>query len=406
MLYNWRMKIGIYGGTFNPLHNGHLAVAKAVLQCLNLDRVLLIVTNDPPHKHDADRISGEVRLEMVEEGLENEHKLFASDIELKRGGVSYTVETLEHLCNENKDSELYFIVGADMLENFPSWYEPERILKCASLVAVGRLNGEGDMHEQHVKMERIANSIEQRFGGRVFVLKEYGPDISSTQIRRAVENACLISELVPIEVEKYIYTHLLYFDEKTRRIGERLKARLDEERFEHTMLVAREAVMLAHRYGVDTKKARLAGMLHDCMKVNHNDLIDYVNAHGYVLSQTELDYPFTIHGRMGAESAREEFGVCDEEILNAICHHTIGSTNMSALDKIVFIADKIELSRNYKGVEELRAIAYRDINSAVIAIMKNSAQFAIAKGSRVHPDTQKIIAALECEKIMRNNKKE
>ncbi len=403
MLYNWRMKIGIYGGTFNPLHNGHLAVAKAVLQCLDLECVLFIVANDPPHKHNADRISGDVRLEMVEAGLKNEQKLFSSDIELKRGGVSYTVETLEHLYNENKDSELYFIVGADMLENFPSWYEPERILKYTALVAVGRPNGEGDVHEQHVKLEGIANSIEQRFGGHVFVLKEYGPDISSTQIRRAVKNACPIADFVPIEVEKYIYTHLLYFDEETRQIGERLKARLDDERFEHTMLVAREAVMLAHRYGVDAKKARLAGMLHDCMKINRHELIEYANAHGYVLSQTELDYPFTIHGRMGAESAREEFGVCDKEILNAIRHHTIGSTNMSALDKIVFLADKIELSRSYKGVEELRAIAYRDINSAVPAVMKNTAQYAISRGMKVHPDTHMIIAALECEKVICEN---
>lgn len=397
------MKIGIYGGTFNPLHNGHLAVAKAALKCLNLDRVLLIVANDPPHKHDVDRISGDVRLEMVETGLKNEQRLFPSDIELKRGGVSYTVETLECLSNESKGSELYFIVGADMLENFPSWYEPERILKCASLVAVGRPNGEGSMHEQSVRLKLIANSIEQRFGGHVFVLEEYGPNISSTQIRKAVKNACSISDLVPVEVEKYIYTHLLYFDEELERIGEELKARLDKERFEHTMLVAREAVMLAHRYGVDAKKARLAGMLHDCMKINHHDLIEYAHVHGYVLSQKELDYPFTIHGRLGAESAREEFGVRNEEILNAIRHHTIGSTNMSALDKIIFIADKIELSRNYKGVEELRAIAYRDIDSAVIAIMKNSAQFAIARGSRVHPDTKKIIAVLENEETMHCN---
>lgn len=403
MLYNWRMKIGIYGGTFNPLHNGHLAVAKAVLQRLNLDCVLFIVANDPPHKHNADRISGDVRLAMVEAGLKNEKKLFSSDIELKRGGVSYTVETLEYLYNENKGSELYFIVGADMLENFPSWYEPERILKYAFLVAVGRPDGEGDMHKQHIKLESIAGLIEQHFGGNVFVLKEYGPDISSTQIRKEVKNACPISDFVPIEVEKYIYTHLLYFDEETGRIGERLKERLDDERFEHTMLVAREAVMLAHRYGVDAKKARLAGMLHDCMKINRHDLIEYANIHGYVLSQTELDYPFTIHGRMGAECARDEFGVCDEEILNAIRHHTIGSTNMSALDKIVFLADKIELSRSYKGVEELRAIAYRDINSAVPAVMKNTAKYAISRGMQVHPDTRMIIEALECEKALRKD---
>lgn len=403
MLYNWRMKIGIYGGTFNPLHNGHLAVAKAVLQRLDLDCVLFIVANDPPHKHNADRISGDVRLEMVEAGLKNEQKLFSSDIELKRGGVSYTVETLEHLSNENKGSELYFIVGADMLENFPSWYEPERILKYAALVAVGREDGEGNMHEQHIKLESTARMIEQRFGGNVFVLKEYGPDISSTQIRKAIMNALPISDYVPIEVEKYIYTHLLYFDEETVRIGKRLKERLDDERFEHTMLVAREAVMLAHRYGVDAKKARLAGMLHDCMKIDHHELIEYANTHGYALSQIELDYPFTIHGSIGAENAREEFGVCDEEILNAIRHHTIGSTNMSTLDKIVFLADKIELSRSYKGVDELRAIAYRDINSAVPEVMRNTAQYAISKGMKVHPDTHRIIAALERERAVHEN---
>lgn len=391
------MKVGIYGGTFNPVHNGHIAVAEAALKNLNLDCVFFVVANDPPHKYDPNRIPGSVRLEMLCTGIVNEKSFYASDIELSRGGLSYTVDTLAEINSMYDDAELYFIVGADMLENFQSWHKPEEILKYASLAAVGRLANNCDIKKQHDELAYIASQIEWRFGGRVLIVDAYGPDISSTNIREAVKNAESISEYVPLEVEKYIYTHMLYFDDRCASIGESLKAKLDEKRFGHTMLVAREAIMLAQRYGADTRKARLAGLLHDCMKIDVTELIQYANANDIELSETELNYPYTIHGKVGAECARKEYEVNDDEILNAIRNHTIGSIKMTLLDKIIFLADKLELSRNYDDVEELRMLAYSDMNAALVAVMKHTIEHTKHNGREVHPDTQRILDALERE---------
>ncbi len=389
------MKIGIYGGTFDPVHNGHIMVAKAALQQLKLDRVIFVVASDPPHKHDSNRTPGLERLEMLNAGIGVERCFAASGLELKRGGVSYTVETLGQLSREHSGAKLYFIVGADMLMNFRTWHRPEEILKLADLVAIGRMQAGSDMPAQHGVLGDIAGSIESELGGKVIVLNTYGPDISSTKIRSLVSNARSIAEFVPLSVEKYIYTHLLYFDDELKAMGERLRNTLDENRFEHTMLVAREAVMLAERYGFDTKRARIAGMLHDCMKLGSKELIKFAKSHGYELTEDELKYPFTLHGRLGAEIAKCEYGIYDDEILEAIRNHTIGSTEMSMLDKIVFLADKIEPSRTYRRIEHIRKLAYEDLDAAVIAVMRHTMQYTKSRGMAVHPDTLIIIEALE-----------
>lgn len=153
------MKIGIYGGTFDPVHNGHIFVANMVKERLGLDRVIFVVSSDPPHKHINGLTPAPLRLNMLSEAI-LDYGFTASDIEIRRGGVSYTVDTLTELKNQFPDDDLFFIVGADMLADFHSWYHPKEILGLAALAAIGR-----DGHElnNRYELEEIAQSIRDEF---------------------------------------------------------------------------------------------------------------------------------------------------------------------------------------------------------------------------------------------------
>ncbi|MCH5279766.1 MAG: nicotinate-nucleotide adenylyltransferase [Christensenellaceae bacterium] len=388
MLYNNAMKIGIYGGTFDPIHNGHISIAKSIRRELGLDIVYFTVAADPPHKSSSERTPGNIRLSMVRAALEGEEGMAASDIELRRDGVSYTVETLHAFKRQYENAELYFIVGEDMLENFPTWYRPGEILSLATLAAAHRPHGSDNM-------EQVAERIEAEFGGRVLITDVCGPDVSSTDIRNRVFNALPIFGMVPYAAEIIIFERQLYVPQEISAIGAALAKVLDEYRLEHTMLVVREAELLARKYRLDVKKARIAALLHDCAKLNGQQMIEYADARGFELTDEERLYPFLIHARLGAEIARSEYGIEDTEILNAIRRHTLGSEDMTDFDKIIYLADKLEPSRNYRKLGSLRELAYRDMDAAVVAVMRHAINYTKSSGRRVHPMTVRAIEALE-----------
>lgn len=390
-MYNQVMKIGIYGGTFDPVHNGHIFVANMVKERLGLDRVIFVVSSDPPHKHINGLTPAPLRLNMLSEAI-LDYGFTASDIEIRRGGVSYTVDTLTELKNQFPDDDLFFIVGADMLADFHSWYHPKEILGLAALAAIGR-----DGHElnNRYELEEIAQSIRDELGGSVILLNESGPDISSTDVRKRIKDAQSVSDSVPLCVEMYSYIHRLYFDDELTAICKKLEKTLKRSRYEHTMLVGMEAVRLAGIYGYDTKKARLAGILHDCAKFSENELISLAERRNIELSEAELAYPYLLHSRLGAFVAESDYGIDDAEILNAIRRHTLGCVNMTLLDKIIYLADKIEPSRGYEFASTVRNIVYPSIDDAVIAIMEHTVDYTVSCGRNVHPETYKILNSLK-----------
>lgn len=187
---------------------------------------------------------------MVCAALKRERGMRASDIEIRRGGVSYTVDTLREMKRINKKAGLYFIVGADMLEDFPKWKNPKEILELATLVAVNRRGQERDI-------EALADGIRAEFGGRVEIISAEGPDISSTEIRRRVQNAQTVERLVPLSAEMLLYEKRLYQPKSIEQLAERVSNVLDEYRMRHTMLTVREAVGLAQYHGFQQKKRGL-----------------------------------------------------------------------------------------------------------------------------------------------------
>ena len=191
------MNIGIFGGTFNPPHLGHLIIAEHVRERLGLAKVVFVPSAIPPHKQELEILDAHHRMEMLQFAVEGNSSFEISDVEVRRGGISFTVDTLEEFKKRFPGEELYLLIGMDNFAEFQEWRSPERILSLAALVVMTRPNTD----LTHVE----ANDREQI---RMCVVPEIA--ISSSDIRRRVKEGKSIRYLVPAPVEAYIIRHHLY----------------------------------------------------------------------------------------------------------------------------------------------------------------------------------------------------
>ena len=175
-------------------------------------------------------------------------------------------------------------------------------------------------------------------------------------------------------------------DEKV--ILEKLAKRIEPKRLQHSIGVKECAKELALLYNADGDRAALAGLLHDCAKgFNEVGLIQKSKEYGIELDQVSIYQKGLIHGPLGAKIACHEFGISDPDILSAIEYHTYGKRDMTVLEKIIYLADLIEPGRCFSGVEELRSLAYKDLDSAVLKALDNTIVLVISRGGLVHPNT-------------------
>ena len=345
------MKLGVFGGTFDPVHKGHLKIAEVAYSQLKLDKLLFVPNNLPPHKPGVCSLA-EQRLEMIKLAIADNPHFDVEEYELWSKKFSYTYRTLSYLNEKYKNPEMFFISGADNIRTIENWRRPDIIFRLAKVVFVSRPGYELD--------------YSFKYSDRAMFLNCRGLDVSSTRIREKVAAGRSISKSVPPAVEKYIKENFLYkFDD----VKEKLKKYINPKRYRHSLNVALEAVKLASIYGVDTEKAYLSGILHDCAKdVDIADQLELIeNYNEFELMNDELAFPKIVHALTGAIIAKRDFGIEDREVLSAIRYHTLGSKQMTPLDKIIFVADIIEPERQYEGVEELRRIAYENINKTIIA---------------------------------------
>lgn len=198
-------KTGIFGGAFNPVHNGHVNLAREAIEQLKLRKLLVIPTFESPHKA-TKLLPFDVRAEMCRlafEGISDKCEVTVSDIERQMGGVSYTINTIRELAKQHHDTQFYLLIGGDMLFSFREWYKYESILKESKVCAIAR-GGDNftDMLEFAAEM------------GRVKVLPTSIVDVSSTEIRGKLAKGEDISELVPRNVAEYIAANDLYRGQK------------------------------------------------------------------------------------------------------------------------------------------------------------------------------------------------
>ena len=192
------MQIGILGGTFNPVHYGHLVVAAEVVQELDLDKVIFVPSYLPPHKNDPDIAPSQDRFQMCLLATQSHPSFSVSSLELERGGKSYSIETVKEFLNiYGKDSKLYFITGADTIREISTWKDIEELSQLCEFIVASRPGFPMD-------------GIDKRVLKRTHLIKVPALDISSTEIRRRVREGRNIKYLVPEKVEEYIYEHKLY----------------------------------------------------------------------------------------------------------------------------------------------------------------------------------------------------
>lgn len=173
-----------------------------------------------------------------------------------------------------------------------------------------------------------------------------------------------------------------------KEITEYLRLNLDNQRFKHSLRVQETSISLAKHYNIDKDKASLAGLVHDCAKnFNIIEVVNILEKNGYNIDKMFLKNSNIMHGLVGSIIAETIMNITDRDILNAIAFHTTGRANMSMLEKVIFIADYIEPMRNFIGVEELRELAYKNLEDALLLSFNNTIKYVIDKGELIHMDT-------------------
>jgi len=384
-------RIGIYGGTFNPPHIGHIQAAQQALCALQLDRLLLIPDRIAPHKEiPSGSPTPQQRLDMLQIAAQNRPGLEVSDIELKREGVSYTWQTVAQLKEENPEAELVLLMGTDMFLSFHTWRHPERILEKASLGVFCR----GEKNER-AAIEAKKAEIEAQ-GCKVELVNNEVIPISSTQLRRLLAFRCA-GAFLPEGVLDYIRENRLY---DTRADWKNLPMEdlesivirlLNPNRVAHVLGCRDTAVALAKHWGADETDAARAGILHDITKAIDGPLqLTLCEAYGKILSDFSRKYPKTLHALTGSLVAERIFGE-NKAVVSAIEHHTTGKADMNLLEKIIYVADYMEPNRDFPGVELLRELAFSDITAALKLGLEMTLEHLKRQGSEVSPESREAL---------------
>ena len=381
-------RIGIYGGTFNPPHIGHIRAAAYAVKELHLDRLLVIPSRISPHKQlPKDSPTPQQRLEMLKiaaAGLEN---MEVSDLELNREGTSYTYQTVQQVRRMYPDAKIFLLMGTDMFLSFHSWRNPELITKDATLAVFYR----GDKNEVDAIKSRVAE-----VSWEVELIENPIIDISSTQLRRMLVFGCADSFL-PNGVGDYIRSHGFYGTDECYRdlpmeeLEKVVVSLLDPKRVAHVLGCRDTAVELAKIWGADETDAARAALLHDITKALDGPLqLTLSDAYGTILDKFGKDHPKTLHALTGSLVAQRIFGE-NEAVVSAIRSHTTGKAGMNTLEKIIYVADYMEPNRDFPGVNKLRHLAKTDLDGAMKLGLEMTLEHLKNQGSEVSPQTKQAL---------------
>ena len=387
------MRIGIYGGSFNPPHLGHLAAARAAVDALGLDKLVFVPAGDPPHKKLAEGSpTPEQRLELTR--IAADQLLLPEvaevwDAEIRREGRSYTADTLALAAERWPGDELWLLIGTDMFLTLHEWVEPEKILALARVCAFGRSAADGEAvfapQRERLMKEYHADTVVISIPDLV--------DISSTRLRELLAKGGGL-EFLPQAVYGAILREKLYgtaADLKHLSLDD-LRcvsySMVFAKRLAHIKGCEEEAARLARRWGADEEKMRRAAILHDCTKyLTREEHLEICDRYGAALDPLEQATEKLLHAKSGAALAQHIFGQ-DPDVCRAICYHTTARAGMSLEEKILYVADYMEPNRDFPEVEDLRRLARTDLDQAVGMGAALSMREMVQRGKELHHDTQ------------------
>ena len=394
-------KIGILGGSFDPVHSGHVGLARDALAQAGLDRVLLIPARLQPFKQDRMPASGEDRMEMLRLALAGEERIEPCSYELDQEGVSYTSLTLRAMQERfGPDSRICFITGTDSILKLDTWMHAEELLTTYSFIVGSRPGYEDE------ELDRCVRRLKETYGTEILVIRNEQFDISATEIRERLASGAPAGDLIPQAVEDYIRSRDLY---SGRTINDRgfayIKEHLKESRLAHTCRVADEAAALARRFGADPAKAVTASIFHDMAKnLTREEMNRQVRTFG--LDPKYIDNPNLAHSKIARCLMERDFGIGDQDILNAVSYHTTGRAGMSLLEKVVFLADGIEPGRSYPSVDVIRDLARTDLDKACLCMLERTVGYLKKKGAFIDTDTTDALAYLKDKRDPEREEKE
>lgn len=392
-------RIGILGGTFDPIHQGHIRMAVSAINTCGLDRLLVIPNGDPAYKDSiTDR---EDRWKMVVTACTQDSRLIPSRMELDRDGPTYTVDTLAALKKQFPKADLFCILGADGMMKLGHWYRLEDIVPLCSFLICPRA-GDAPPREFQAEKQRL-----EAMGVRISMVRMEPMTVSSTEIRTALAARQSAPQLF-FPNREYCAAKGLYG--MTSRVMQaetwmnQLFEALTPRRFAHSLSVALTARRLARIHGIDERQAEEGGLLHDCAKcLPLKEMQRLSREHSLTKDPRILESSALMHSLAGAWVARNEYGMADPEVLEAIAYHNTGNPGMSRLAMCVCLADFIEpLRGTYPLMENVRILSELSLERALLMSLEGTAEYVKSKGKYLHPRTQETIAWLKKLDCIRN----
>ncbi len=393
-----KLNIGLYGGSFDPVHKGHVRVARAFMRQLKPEKLIVMPCRIAPHKEKASGAGDEARFRMLCAAFAKDKRIEVSDFELKKDGVSYTVETLRELKKQYPDRNILLVVGADMYLTLREWKEAAEIMTlCEPCVY--------DREHSAEKIRVYAEGLKRDFGVETRFIRGANVNLSSTELRSALERGENVGSRIPRAVRSIIDdTGVFRSDEYRLALYRRESERLvEEKRFNHILRVEKAAIELAERYGADVYKARAAALLHDVTKRKpHEEQMAMAREYGIPGADEFEKSPKVAHAFTAAAYAERRFLISDPDLLNAIRYHTTGRAGMSTLEKIIFLADGVEEGRTFSGVDEIRAAASESLDRAMLISLEKTQAKIVNNGAYMHPYTAEAIEYFKS--VVENNK--
>lgn len=358
------MKLGIYGGTFNPPHLGHLKAAGEFIKAAGLDRLLIMPSFLPPHKDCGAVADAASRLEMCRLNFSELRATEVSDFEVLKGGKSYTYVTLSEL--SSSENELYFLLGTDMFLTLDEWKNPQTVFSLATIVLVRRESDAALGSE----IERKAEEYKSRFGARLLFIASDALVVSSTEVREMIESGESTEGILLPSVRKYADDNFLYKKQFSKSdldtLRANVKSRLGEDRYTHTLGVEATAVQIADFCLPAARSAiAAAALLHDIAKeMTDTELTEILKACP-LLAEEDMRSHKLYHAFAAPYIIKRDFPkFATEEILSAVFNHTSGSDGMSLFDEIIFVADYVEPNRKYRECIEARERLFSELCAA------------------------------------------
>ncbi len=389
--------IGLLGGTFDPFHQGHRALAESALGQLDLDRLLVMPVGRAPHKSGRTSFAA-YRYEMARLGLEGLEGAQVSDDEIRTPGLDYTYHTVLRLKKSLGPESLLIILGSDQLFSIDSWYQPDLLLKEAGLAVAVR----GGEDRDRVREE--ADRVGRRYGGAVTLFDMPRLDLSATDLRARLEAGKGVPGQCPAGVEAFIDRYRPYaFSQSFQAVSQEGWQRLldleeaawtsqSQERRLHAASVAQYAARLAVIYGADPEAAAAAGLLHDVAKELPLDR-QRALAQAYYREKRQAgdlegaaSSELLIHGPASAMRALQLVGPGAGPVAEAVAYHSTAAPDLTLLGEILFLADKISYDRNFKRLDSLRALAEGGLlRQAMMACLEEVFEALEREGKRPCP---------------------